>query len=412
VNVVIVDGDLSYPPTSGKRIRTLSLMLRLARRHRITYLCRGNGDEEEARRAERFLGEHNIETRIVHHPLPRKSGLRFYARLAANLLSPLPYSVAAHHSEAIFEAIARLGRERKVDLWQFEWMPYADALRGLPGARSVLIAHNVDSLIYRRYAENEKGPLKRWFFRRQARKLEAFERRAYATFDRVAAVSPDDAELARRLYGLRNVCVVENGVDNAYFAEARGEHEPGRVLFLGALDYRPNLDAVGLLLETVWPRVRAQEPSARLCLVGRSPPPSLVARVAALPDVELHADVPDVRPYLGQSGVMVVPLRAGGGSRLKILEALAASLPVVSTRLGAEGLELAPGRDLVVVEGVEQTADALLECIREPNRAREMAENGRRVVRERYDWDVLAEKLERVWEECVGAVAVGGGARA
>jgi glycosyltransferase involved in cell wall biosynthesis len=412
VNAVIVDSDLASPPTSGKRIRTLSLMLRLARRHRLTYLCRGNGDVDEARRAELFLSDHGIETLIVHHPLQRKSGPRFYARLAANLLSPLPYSVAAHHSPEILQAIARHAARHAVDLWQFEWMPYAEALREFPGARTVLNAQNVDSLIYRRYAQNEKRPLRKWFFRQQAAKMERLEGRALPRFDRVVAVSNDDAELARKQYGLGNVCVVENGVDPAHFAEAAGEREPSRVLFLGALDYRPNLDAVGLLLDSVWPRVRAGEPAARLCIVGRNPPAALAARVAAQPGVELHADVPDVRPYLGTCGIMAVPLRAGGGSRLKILEALAAGLPVVSTRIGAEGLELTPGRHLVVVEDVAGMAGALLECLRAPGRAREMAECGRQEVRARYDWDVLAGKLERVWEECVRGPAPEEGAAA
>src|SRR5262249_40739153 len=151
----------------------------------------------------------------------------------------------------------------------------------------------------------------------------------------------------------------------------------------------------------IFPAVRAREPGARLVLVGRSPPPGLVERVRALAGVELHADVADVRPFLAECGVMAVPLRIGGGSRLKILEALACGLPVVSTRVGAEGLCLEPGRDLVVVEKIERMAEALVECVRNPEPARATAERGRRVVVERYDWDRLADKLERVWEKCV-----------
>ncbi len=145
-----------------------------------------------------------------------------------------------------------------------------------------------------------------------------------------------------------------------------------------------------------------QGPSARLSVVGRRPPEWLRRRVAATDFAELHADVADVRPHLGASGVMAVPLRIGGGSRLKILEALASGLPVVSTRIGAEGLRLEDGRDLTVVERPEDMAAALVRCIRAPDEARRMTEHGRRVVRERYDWDVLADRLGAVWESVVG----------
>src|SRR5207248_5616112 len=132
-------------------------------------------------------------------------------------------------------------------------------------------------------------------------------------------------------------------------------------------------------------------------LVGRNPPAWLRQRVAALPGVELHADVPDVRPFLARSAAMVVPLRIGGGSRLKILEALATGLPVVSTRVGAEGLCLEPGRHLTVVDAVDDMAAALLRCLRGPGEARAQAERGRQVVLQRYDWDRLADRLEAVW---------------
>jgi glycosyltransferase involved in cell wall biosynthesis len=205
--------------------------------------------------------------------------------------------------------------------------------------------------------------------------------------------------LARERFGARRVEVVDNGVDSAYFKSVKGPNQPDRVLFLGALDWRPNLDAVQILLDDVFPAVRAQIPTARLAIVGRSPPEWLRRRVAPLDFVDLYAAVPDVRPYLGECGVMAVPLRIGGGSRLKILEALASGLPVVSTRIGAEGLHLENGRDLTVVENTDGMAQALVECIRAPQESRRTAEHGRRVVQDRYDWDVLADKLEAVWEK-------------
>ncbi len=196
------------------------------------------------------------------------------------------------------------------------------------------------------------------------------------------------------------VDVVDNGIDRAYFDGINGGGQANRILFLGALDWRPNLDALNLLLDRIFPDVLAREPTARLTVVGRHPPPALVQRVHTMPGVELHADVPDVRPFLRQSGVMAVPLRIGGGSRLKILEALACGLPVVSTTVGAEGLNLEPGRHYVCADDAPALASALVDAIRNPERIRAMASSGRQLVLDRYDWDVLADKLEKVWEEC------------
>src|SRR5262249_8608746 len=171
------------------------------------------------------------------------------------------------------------------------------------------------------------------------------------------------------------------------------------ILYLGSLDWRPNLDALTLLLDDIFPRVRARVPEARLAVVGRSPPEWLRQRVRSLPGVELHADVPDVRPYLAQSAVMAVPLRIGGGSRLKILEALAAGLPVVSTRIGAEGLALRPGQDYTLADTTQEMSSALVDCLVRPEEARRQAEEGRQTVSGRYDWASLADRLERVGEK-------------
>jgi glycosyltransferase involved in cell wall biosynthesis len=402
MKVVIVDGDVSYPATSGKRLRTLNLMLRLAGRHQLTYIGRCGADSEEARTAPAFLRRHGIEPILVHHPVPHKSGVAFLGRLALNLVSPLPYSVSSHQSAPLRDAVARHAAQHAVDLWQYEWAPYLTLTDGCVRGPRLVIAHNVDTLIWQRYYENARGLLQRAFLQQQWRKFERYEQAAFRRATRVVAVSPEDARLIRERFGQPDVDVVDNGVDTAYFEQAAGVRDPRRILFLGALDWRPNLDAIDLLLERIFPEVHAQEPSAQLVIVGRNPPSALVRRAAATPGVELHASVADVRPYLAGAGVMAVPLRIGGGSRLKILEALACGLPVVASRIGAEGLALTPGIDFVQAEERDMAA-ALVEAIRKPAPLRAMAEHGRGIVREQYDWEVLARKLEASWEKCVAA---------
>jgi glycosyltransferase involved in cell wall biosynthesis len=408
LQVTVVDEGLPFPLDSGKRIRTFNLLRPLADRHRITILAYAEADPEATRRAVAFLETHGIDSVVVDRVLPRAAGPAFAGRLAWNLLSTRPYSVQIHNSRQLQAAIGHHAASRQVDLWQCEWTPYGESLCGRVAAPWLIMAHNVESLIWQRYHETERQPFKRWYIRHQWHKFARFERRMFAA-TRTIAVSDGDAALARSQFDARQVDVVENGVDTTYFQPDDSPRDPNRIVFLGSLDWRPNLDAVRLLLDSVMPSVLAQEPRARLALVGRRPPRWLVERAQASEGVELHPDVPDVRPFLRQSGVMVVPLRIGGGSRLKIVEALASECPVISTRIGAEGLDLTPGEHLVEVESVDQLAAALVDHLRQPQRLRDMGVRGRILVAERYDWRILSLKLETIWQDQVRAGALAAG---
>jgi glycosyltransferase involved in cell wall biosynthesis len=324
------------------------------------------------------------------------------------------------------KTLRELADNQPIDLWHCEWTPYAQALeKKIPRTKNqipsraasfwdlvlgssnldsqephppvLVMAHNVESLIWERYCQSEPNALRRWYMRQQWRKFQRFERRIFASASRVVAVSDQDAERIATAFGVPRPEVVDNGVDVSYFRPMGVERESAHILFLGSLDWRPNLDAVAVLVNEIFPKVRVAEPAARLSVVGRNPPAWLAKQIQGRPDVALHANVADVRPYLARCGMLAVPLRIGGGSRLKILEALACETPVVSTRIGAEGLHLEPGQHLQVTNAIEHMAGALISCIKNPQAVRAQARLGRRCVSERYDWDILADKLEQVW---------------
>jgi polysaccharide biosynthesis protein PslH len=406
MKVVVVDWDIAYPANSGKRLRTLNLILQLAQRHEITYFSRGNGCSPGGRAAREFLNHMGIATVFANVPLPSKSTWGYKARLAGHLWSNDPLAVAVHRSAAFEEAINKYASQNEVDLWQLEWTPYVQMLPRSSNMRSLVIAHNVDSLIWQRYCETEKNFLRRQLFVKQWRKFQCFERKAFNQATGVVAVSSNDARMLWDKFNVRYVEVVENGVDIDYYSQIRLPRDPRKLLFLGSLDWRPNLDAVNALLDDILPRLERAEPMTSLEIVGRNPPAWLSKKIAAHANVALHANVTDVRPHLAQAGMMVVPLRIGGGSRLKILEAMASSLPVVSSTIGAEGLQVKPGYDLQIADGFDEVTQAIISWMRQPELAAAAAGHGLELVRNHYSWERLARQLESVWEKTVSLSAL------
>ncbi len=277
-----------------------------------------------------------------------------------------------------------------------------DNIFGAEDLRWAMMAHDIQSFAWERYYRHEKNALKRWYVKKQWEKYRRYETRVFSEAPMTITVSEEDQRRVAEHFSPRLTAVVDNGVDLAYYQEPALRllaRTPTDILFLGNLAFRPNLDAVRLLLDEVFPPVLAAVPSARLCIVGRCPPEWLQRRASQSANVELHAGVEDVRPFLYRCGAMAVPLRIAGGSRLKILEALACGLPVVASSVGAEGLHLAPEVHFARADRTADMAKVLIDWMSNPAPALAMAEAGRAVVETRYDWSVLAQKMERAWEE-------------
>jgi polysaccharide biosynthesis protein PslH len=401
LNVVMVSHELPVPALTGQQQRTLNLTLRLARRHRITFICHSGRNNAETQHARAFLLEHGIRTVVVDRPPLRRSGFGKYRRLATNLLSSLPYTVAAHSSKALRRALDDYARQHPVDIWHCEGTSCAEALNAAPAGPRVVMAHHLESQLLQRQKQHEASALKHWYLRKQLRRSLRFEYQAFARATATVTVSQEDAYLARFALGAPRVEIVENGVDLDYFHPVTTPRERQTVLFLGNLDSQANLDAVQQMLRVVWSGVRQARPRATLQIVGHHPPARLRKQLARIPGVELHGSVPDVRPFLTTCSVLAVPQRIAGGTRIRILEALACETPVVSTQIGAEGLRLETGEHLSVVERMDQMSAALLEALEDPDQAQSQAWRGRQLVAECYNWDALAERLEQVWLSCV-----------
>lgn len=396
MRILVVDEEVPYPLNTGKRIRTLNLLKPLAQRHEITFVCRRHeGTDSQS------LDHFGIRTVIIPHPIRQKSGPGFYAALLANLASPYPYSVSSHFSPMMVSTLKKIWAEKRFDLIHCEWTPYAINLQPLLPFASVVDAHNVETQVWKRNWEVERHPLKKAFIYLQWKKMERFEKIAFPLFSRAIAVSETDKALMATWVRPENIKVVENGVDIGYFKPTGVKPRGGSLVFVGSLDWRPNVDAMLYFLKGVWPEVLQRYSAATLTIVGRNPAPVLVDRAGKLKSVILTGTVDDVRQYMAEAMVFIVPLRVGGGSRLKILEALAMQKPVVSTSVGAEGLEVSPGENILTADSPSEFAAAIGRLFTDEALRVRLGEAGRRLVEERYQWGQLSRKLETTWLEVV-----------
>jgi polysaccharide biosynthesis protein PslH len=396
MNILVIDEEFPYPLNTGKRIRTFSLTKALSTRNRVSYLAYGSLDTEAAQ----FLQNHGITCHAVRPPDRRQSGPLFFARLLMNLWSPLPYIVTSHYTARFERTLKDLVRQHAYDVIICEWTPYAIFLKAAPETKSIIVAHNIESAIWRRYEENETNPARRVYIAIQRRKVERFERACFGWADGATAVSDiETGEIAA--YGVDYpVQTVENGVDVDYFRPSDSPVDPDTLVFTGSMDWRPNQDAMDYFVKDVLPLARRYRPNLKLFIVGRKPPRH-IEELGNVEGVTVTGTVDDVRPYIARATLYIVPLRIGGGSRLKILEAMAMRKPVLSTTVGAEGLRVTDGEHIVIADEASDFAAGIARCLDDRELCSRIADRGRLLVEQEYRWDRLGEKLHRYLEQVV-----------
>jgi glycosyltransferase involved in cell wall biosynthesis len=393
LQVLILDEEIPFPLNSGKRIRTWNLLRHLCRKHAVTFLCYGTTDNPGLPPLQQ------LGIRVVLVPdLPPSNSLRFYAGAFANIFSLWPYSVSRHHTRKFRRALRRLITTESYDLVHCEWTPYASYMSDVGRLPMLIMAHNIETTVWRRRAQHASNPLERWFMGLQAWKMARFERNCFARAGQVAVVSEDEGRTARQ-WGARTVSTVSNGVDTEFLCPTGDAPEPDSLLFLGSLDWQPNRDALLYLLREILPRIQAANPRAKLRVVGRQPATKLREQVEGMSGVEWVGEVPEIRPYFDRAAVVLVPLRIGGGSRIKILESMSMGKAVVATRVGAEGLDVVPGVHCLIADTPEDFSRSVVQLLEAPERAAELGRNGRELVLQQYDWARVAKALEQAWIE-------------
>ena len=394
MRILWLKSDLLLPLDKGGKLRTWHLMRHLARRHEITYLA----FREPEQPAANVEGMKEVASRVetITRSEPTKGTLRFYADAALHLLDPLPYAVGKYRSAEYRRTLARLLEEERFDLIVCDFLfPAVNLPKRLP-CPAVMFTHNVESEIWRRHAETKSDAIGRLLYGAQYRRMLRYERRMLARFDGILAVSDADRETFARLYPgaiAQPAHVVPTGVDTEYFAPAAGSQQPARLIFTGSMDWLPNEDAMIYFCRDVLPAIRAEVPDVALTIVGRTPTPA-VKKLAEERGVTVTGRVDDVRPFMRDAAVYIVPLRIGGGTRLKIFEAMAMGKAVVSTTIGAEGLPVTDGEHVLLADDPATFARAVVHLIRDTGHRTRIEAAARALVLARYDWSAVAGELE------------------
>lgn len=384
MNILAVSRYLPSP-TWGGGIRTYYLLKALAKQHRVSLLAPEEGADPADGAA---LQSGYLTGDLLRFPSMPVGSKRL--RQLTSILGGTPYSLVGQGVPGLRDAVRKLLEHERYDAVFFDSMFAADIpkeVRPRPDTLTIINQHNIEHELLARAAERERSPLRRLYYRREGYLLKPIELGRCRQADLVLVASERERDVLGGLLPDTRIAVVPNGVDTAAFQREPSRREvPNRLVFTGSMDYYPNVQAVLYFATHCWPLVRARVPSATWQIVGRNPPPA-VERLAALPGVEVAGTVPDVRPYLAAAQVVIVPLLTGSGTRLKILEALAAGRAVVSTSIGCEGLATRAGEHLIVADEPEPFVSAVVALLRDAEARRTLGATGRALAEANYSWD-------------------------
>lgn len=379
------------------------LVTALSRTHAVSIVCYVPPSDRDHLEALDEFRDRGIDIVTVPNdrmglgPVPKRS------LQVRSLMSTRSFARIVHDRAAFQAAIDALVAPTRYDIVHVESSMMAHF--AFPReATIVLDEHNIESDVLRRTVAVAKTPARKIYSYVDYRKVRSEEIRAWRKVDACALTSPRDEEmLLRSIRGVRTA-VVPNAVDLDFIAPRTAPPERGTLLFFGSLSYYPNRDALLLLVRDILPRIKVRYPSVRLLVVGPAPPEELQRWTSR--DVIVTGPVPDIRPYLARAHAVVVPLRIGGGTRFKILEAMAAGVPVVSTPLGAEGLAVTDGRDILLGGDVDTLAAQVSRLLADDGLSDALSSAARQLVERRYDWASSARRLEALYREAMLARAV------
>jgi len=391
MNVLMLTQVLPYPPDSGPKIKTYNMIKYLAQRHRVTLVSFVRGDQSEhARHLEQYCES-------VHTVPIERGAMRDAWYMVLSFVTGQPFMMLRDDRKAMRNLVDELSARHQFDIAHADQLNMGQYAERIPGAFKILDAHNALWLLYKRLWETMSSGLRKWLLGRDWRMLKTYEGRLVREFDAMLAVSHEDKIALQEAAGeMVDIAVIPIAVDTEEVAVVEREPSPRHILHIGTMYWPPNIDSVNWFVQKIYPLIRQQRPDVQFDVVGSRPPAELLVLNDADLGINVTGYVKDPTPYQQRAAVMVVPLLAGGGMRVKILNALAEGIPIVSTTLGYEGIEVTPGQDILVGDTPEAFAAEVLRVLNDPDLGRQLAANGRCLAEEKYDYRKACPPLDTV----------------
>ena len=398
LRILVISPWCPWPPHDGARIRILETLRYLGERHDVTFCCHLQNEEEGT-----GVEELKPLCREVHAELLPGSTMSRLARVSAGLLKSSPFIESIHFNSNLAKKVRQLTAEESFDVVHVEFSflaRYLDAIAPVCKAKRVLSTHNIESQRFHREIGLAPFGFRKLSLMGDEQFFPRWEEKALLGFDGATAVSDHDEQWIQRHNPTIRTRLVPNGVDTRYFAatERSTDSGPPSIAFTGVMDYPPNVDAVTWFVKEAWPRIRARHSELRFKIVGAKPSPEVEA-LEVVEGVEVTGSVPDIRPYVQEASAFVVPLRSGGGTRLKILQAFAMKCPVISTHLGAEGLDVTNDEHLIYADSPGEFLVALDKVLASDSAADGLRAAARQLVLDKYDWQSVLGQLDNLYEE-------------
>lgn len=396
MNILFLSTENPYPPDHGHHIRTLNILEGLAKNNEIFFIGFAQ-DKNELQ----HLGYLEKLCKVVFISCINQGILkwRYYLNLMLNLFSPYPYTVQRYLMRSVKTEITKIISEHKIDLVHVDMLHLASYHNVLKEIPKILVNHNVESLRMQRWMKVEKNMLIKFYLYLQYLKLKNFERRMCAIFDHCIVVSDADREILYDITRVDNFFVIPNGVDTEYFKPGELEYDPHSLVWVGGMEGPYNRDAVIFFIEEIFPLIESNFPTVTVTFVGASPPPKLIKKANENPKIKVIGYVNDVRPYVDKAAIFIAPIRSGSGTKIKILNALSQEKAVVTTAIGAEGIEVNANQDIMIANSPQEFADAIIHLFKNQSKIRELGKNARKIIEKKYSWETINEKVDQLYDE-------------